>query len=92
MKRNTKAIKDACAVVGSQAEMARLLGVSAPTVNEWVTGQRPVPVARCIVIERLTQQKGKRIPVERFNPRLNWDLLRLLHAEAQPEPAERVEG
>jgi DNA-binding transcriptional regulator YdaS (Cro superfamily) len=34
--------------------MASLLGVSAPTVNQWVKGGRPVPIDRCPAIEHLT--------------------------------------
>ena len=38
----------------SGSELARSIGVSAPTVAEWCSGRRPVPIARCVAIERAT--------------------------------------
>ncbi len=34
--------------------MAKLLGVAAPTVNQWVRGIRPVPIEHCPAIEHAT--------------------------------------
>jgi DNA-binding transcriptional regulator YdaS (Cro superfamily) len=43
----------ACDIVGSQAKMAAGLGVSAPTVNQWMKEQRPIPQEQAPDIERL---------------------------------------
>jgi len=47
-------IESACLVVGSQAEMARILGVSPAMVNQLTNGSRPVPIEHCLAIERAT--------------------------------------
>lgn len=62
-------IEDACEIVGSQAEMARRLGVSPAVVNQWVKGTRPVPVDYCKEIEALT---GGTVTVQRLYPK-GWD-------------------
>jgi DNA-binding transcriptional regulator YdaS (Cro superfamily) len=51
----TKAVKKACDHVGGAAKLARALSVTPPTVSEWVSGRRDVPVLRCPQIERITQ-------------------------------------
>lgn len=79
MERDTKAIRTACEVVEGQANLARLLRVSAPTVNEWVKGSRPVPQRRCPEIERVTSEAGRRVRCEDIHPGLDWDLLRKLY-------------
>lgn len=48
------AVEKACKTLGSQAELARQLGVSAPMVQQWKTGMRPVPAQYCPAIERET--------------------------------------
>lgn len=48
------AIEKACHSVGSQAELARQLGVSSVTVHQWRSGARPVPIERCVAIEQAT--------------------------------------
>lgn len=47
-------ISVACKIVGSQVELASLIGVSPAAVNQWISGHRPVPVERCLAIERAT--------------------------------------
>lgn len=49
-----EAIKRAVEAVGSQAALASLLNVKQPTVSEWSRGERPVPIERCVDIERAT--------------------------------------
>lgn len=41
-------------MVGGLTSLAKLLGVSAPTVHEWKTNKRPVPVLRCVSISKAT--------------------------------------
>ena len=48
----------ACRLVGSQAELARLLDVSAEAVRKWRVHR--VPAERVLQIERITQNKVKR--------------------------------
>lgn len=53
-------VEQACKEVGSQAELAKLLKVSPPTVNQWVKGGRPVPVEACVVISKTPNVTVKR--------------------------------
>lgn len=53
-------IQLAAAHLGGQAELARVLQVSPPTVNQWIKGRRPVPVDKCVAIETATQGKVSR--------------------------------
>ena len=55
MKKENYSFKQACAVVGGQSAMARLLGVSPPSVNQWIKGVRQLPAERCPAIERATR-------------------------------------
>ncbi|WP_024666518.1 transcriptional regulator [Pseudomonas syringae] len=52
--KSAEAAKEASRLLGSQAEMARRLRVTAPTVNQWCSGERAVPAKRAIEIEALT--------------------------------------
>lgn len=47
-------IKRAAESVGSQAALAEAIGVRQPTVSEWARGDRPIPIERCVDIERAT--------------------------------------
>jgi len=38
--KSAEAAKEASRLLGSQVEMARLLKVTAPTVNQWCSGER----------------------------------------------------
>lgn len=49
------------------------MDVSAPTVNQWVKGDRPVPAERCPQIERLTEG---RVRCEELRPDVDWGYLR----------------
>lgn len=40
--------------VGGISVLARALGVTPPTVHQWLKGLRPIPVERCTAIERAT--------------------------------------
>jgi DNA-binding transcriptional regulator YdaS (Cro superfamily) len=52
---SAEAAKKASRLLGSQAEMARRLRVTAPTVNQWCSGERSVPPKRALEIEALTE-------------------------------------
>lgn len=47
-------IETAVQAVGGLTTLARMLGVSPPTVHEWKTQKRPVPASRCAAIVRVT--------------------------------------
>lgn len=51
--------------------MARLVGVSAPTVHEWKTNRRPVPVIRCADIIRIS---GGLVTRQELRPN-DWHLI-----------------
>lgn len=103
MFRDTTAISRACEVLGGQARMARLLGVSAPTVNQWVKGQRPVPIHYCPAIETATQGAVKRWHLREKDWHRIWpDLQRAIeladagtacpHVPIQPDCIARAEA
>lgn len=73
-------IRRAVEIVGGQSEMARLLDVKPPTVNQWVSGVRPVPPRRCPAIEKAT---GGVITRPELRPD-DWQ-------ELWPELAQRVQ-
>lgn len=39
---------------GRSLRLANALGLSAPTISDWCTGKKAVPVERCVAIERAT--------------------------------------
>ena len=77
-------ISAACRIVGSQAALARLLGVSTPTVNQWVKGTRRVPEERCSEIEEAT---GHRVTCEQLRPDLAAHFSRIRSSRMANTPA-----
>lgn len=71
--RVSTAIQRASLAVGGQAALARCLGVSPPTVNQWASGIRPIPAERCLEIEKATQRK---VSCEELRPDVDWTYLR----------------
>jgi DNA-binding transcriptional regulator YdaS (Cro superfamily) len=49
------AIQKASDVLGSQRALSDALNVTPATVNQWVSGARPIPVERCPAIEMATE-------------------------------------
>jgi DNA-binding transcriptional regulator YdaS (Cro superfamily) len=47
-------VEKACDIAGGQASLANKLGVTTPTVNQWVSNHRPVPIKQCVAIEKIT--------------------------------------
>lgn len=41
-------------ILGGQSALAKLLGVTPPTVNQWAKGDRPIPIDKCWPIEQAT--------------------------------------
>ncbi|MGP5478401.1 transcriptional regulator [Pseudomonas helleri] len=54
-----QAVREAARIVGSQIDLAKSLGVSAPTVSQWCSGDRPIPPARALQIQTLTKGEVK---------------------------------
>jgi DNA-binding transcriptional regulator YdaS (Cro superfamily) len=54
MDKKTSPIARACAALGSQANLARALGVTTSAVTQWVSGRRPVPATHARRIEDFT--------------------------------------
>lgn len=71
MKIHTQ-LKKACDIVGTQAELAKKLGVKPPTVNQWLRFVKKIPLKQCVKIELLTNGEVKR---EDLNPSVDWELL-----------------
>lgn len=70
----TSAIERAIKCFGSQSAMASRLGLSQPTISEWLRGDRQVPAERCPVIERETSGA---VRCEDLRPDVAWDVLRM---------------
>ena len=51
-KNDTSPIETACLLAGGQSALASILGVSTPTVNQWVKKTRPVPRDQATAIEK----------------------------------------
>lgn len=47
-------LKDYLSKYGSQAELARKISAQPQLVWQWSSGVRPVPIERCVAIERAT--------------------------------------
>ena len=65
-----EAATKAASILGNKAKMAKLLDVRPPTVNQWCSGVRPIPAARAIQIQNLTQGQVKR---EDLCPSFPWN-------------------
>jgi len=50
----SEAVAKAAEIAGSKAALARVAGVKAPTVHQWINDERPVPPARAVLIEQET--------------------------------------
>lgn len=48
---------------GSQSRMAKTMGIPAPMLSQWASGDRPVPAARCAALVAATN-----------NEVMRWDL------------------
>ncbi|WP_082439305.1 transcriptional regulator [Alloalcanivorax xenomutans] len=54
------AVLNAAVIVGNKSELARLIGVKPPTVQQWINGERPVPPRRAARIEEVTHGRVSR--------------------------------
>ena len=67
------ALREVCAIVGSQAELARQLGVSAVSITKWLNWGK-VPIKWVVKIERITggEVTRERLYPELFVPAAGW--------------------
>lgn len=86
------AISLAASLVGGQAELARLLGVSSQAVNQWMMGTRPVPVKRCVDIERATNGVVTRKDLRPDNWQRIWPELTTVKRTGRPRRATPESG
>ena len=85
---NVAAILRACAAVGGQASMARLLDVTPSAVNQWCSGDRPVPAKSCPTIEQISG-----VRCEDLQPDVKWGVLRQqLRRVTDKAPRIKAEG
>lgn len=84
-------VRKACQVVGSQRRLAELLEVTPATINQWVSGKRPIPMDRCVDIERVTDRK---VTCEELRPDLvaHWRYVRGTCANAENTPCQTAQG
>ncbi len=66
-----QAIEAACKIAGSQAKLAKHLGLTSSNISQWRISKKGVPERHCQEIENLTGVK-----CEMLNPTLNWKYLR----------------
>lgn len=64
---DTTYIKKAAALAGGTSALARAVQVSAPTVFQWISGERPIPLAHCPAIEINTG-----VRCEQLRPDVEW--------------------
>lgn len=64
-------------ITGGQTALAKKLGVTPPTVHQWVSGARQVPAERCPDIEALVDGQ---VTCEQLRPDVNWSVLRRRNA------------
>jgi DNA-binding transcriptional regulator YdaS (Cro superfamily) len=67
------ALEKAAEIVGSQAKLAALLGVSKAAVNQWKLPGRKVPLKHCQAIEYETHGQ---VRCEDLRPDINWRVVR----------------
>lgn len=72
----------------SQAALAKLIGYAPSFVNQWVNGNRPVPIEACVLIWNATEQQVTR---QELRPDDFWriwpDLAHLAPAASKAERA-----
>lgn len=64
----TAAIIEAVDRMGSQPEMARLLGVHPSFISQLVTGRRKLPYAYCHIVEKATGISKHRLRPDVYGP------------------------
>ena len=81
-----QAVRDACALVGGTAALARFLGITSAAVSQWMSGIRRVPAEHCPKIERAT---GGRVVCESLRNDIDWAAIRCPHPQSQRRHREK---
>lgn len=82
------AVQRAAEIVGSQAALARAIGVASPTVNQFVKKVRPVPEKVAVAIESATSGEVHRRDLRPDDWHLIWPELAQSTAPATPTTQE----
>lgn len=79
-------LQEYVAQLGSQAKLARTLGVPAVLISQWANQKRPVPLDRCVQIEQATDGQ---VTCEELRPDKAgyWSYLRTTCAHIAASPA-----
>ena len=76
---------------GKQAELCRKTGAHAPDLSRWAKGERPVPIERCVDIEKATSGAVRRWDLRPDDWHRIWP--ELIGAEGAPDvPAQAQAG
>lgn len=84
-----EAIQHAVSVLGGQSRLAAALGVTPPAIAEWRKGTRPVPLERCVQIERATSGAVRRWDLRPDDWHLIWP--ELVGTEGAPEVPQEAD-
>lgn len=71
-KTAAEAVERACSLIGGQAALAKTIGVKPPTVHQWRTGTRPVPIVFSKSIEDATSGAVTRQELRPVDWHLIW--------------------
>lgn len=71
---SVKGLDRAIRVMGGASALAAALAEKPQVVSNWKA--RGVPADRCPDIERVTRDKGDRVPCEEMRPDIDWAVLR----------------
>ncbi|MDE4918581.1 transcriptional regulator [Cupriavidus metallidurans] len=76
------AIDRAIHIAGSKSRLARAIGVTPQMVSQWASNRKPIPIPRCVQIEKATG-----VPCEELNPSEDWATIRSVLCD--PERGKR---
>jgi DNA-binding transcriptional regulator YdaS (Cro superfamily) len=65
---------------GSQSQLARQLQIAPQLVGQWAKGKRPVPISRCLPIEKATEGQVSRRDLRPDDWQTIWPELAAPHA------------
>lgn len=65
-------LEEAVEIIGGQTATAKVCGVSAGLVWQWLNGRRPLPQEHCPAIESATAAAGDCIRCEELRPDIGW--------------------
>lgn len=72
---------------GAVSKMANAVGAHVPDVSRWISGKRPVPIAKCLLIEQYTSGAVTRRDLRPDDAHLIWP--DLADAQAQAPVAQQ---